>query len=567
MRAAVYARYSTDLQSSASIADQVRVCRQLCEANGWTVVDIFADEAMSGATHLRPDFQRMQQAAIAGTFDVIIAEALDRLSRDQEHIAGLHKRMQYLGIKIITKTEGEINELHIGLGGTMSALFLRQLAVKTHRGLEGRVRAKKSAGGISYGYRVDRQILADGTFTTGDRTIKPEEAAIVQRIFSEYDRGRSARSIARDLNRDGIPPPRSGGKGNGKWSFSTISGNWKRGTGILNNQLYIGKLVWNRQRFIKDPDTGKRQARPNPPEAWVTEDIEKLRIIDDALWERVKTRQGATREKISPNDGSTKLALERARRPRYLLSGLLSCGCCGAGYILVSKSRYGCSAARNSGTCGNRKTIERSSVEDRILTGLRDKMLHPDLLAAFIEGYQQDHRLEQQEAVARRETITAKLDRVKREIDNIVSAIANGIYHPSIKAKLETLEAEKQRLAAEDNSLPTVDPVVLHPNLALVYKRKVENLVSALNSDAAREEAAEILRGLIQSIVLHPDNGSSDGHRIELSGELGAILQLGRMPEAKNTKAHHNGGPASQLTLVAGVGFEPTTFRLLVTHI
>ena len=104
--------------------------------------------------------------------------------------------------------------------------------------------------------------------------------------------------------------------------------------------------------------------------------------------------------------------------------------------------------------------------------------------------------------------------------------------------------------------------MVLHPNLALVYKRKVESLVSALNSDAAREEAAEILRGLIQSIVLHPDNGSSDGHRIELSGELGAILQLGRMPEAKNTKAHHNGGPASQLTLVAGVGFEPTTFRL-----
>jgi site-specific DNA recombinase len=562
MRAAVYARYSTDMQSSASIADQVRVCRQLCEANGWTVVDIFADEAMSGATHLRPDFQRMQQAAIAGTFDVIIAEALDRLSRDQEHIAGLHKRMQYLGIKIVTKTEGEINELHIGLGGTMSALFLRQLAVKTHRGLEGRVRAKKSAGGISYGYRVDRQILADGTFSTGDRTINPEEAAIVQRIFSEYDRGRSARSIARDLNRDGIAPPRSGGKGNGQWSFSTISGNWKRGTGILNNQLYIGKLVWNRQRYVKDPDTGKRQARLNPPKAWVTEDIQDLRIIDDALWERVKTRQGATREKISLNDGSTKLALERARRPRYLLSGLLSCGCCGAGYILVSKSRYGCSAARNSGTCGNRKTIERSSVEDRILTGLRDKMLHPDLLAAFIEGYQQDQRLEQQEAVARRGTITAKLDRVKREIDNIVSAIANGMYHPSIKAKLDTLEAEKQRLAAEENNLPTVDPVVLHPNLALVYKRKVESLVSALNSDAAREEAAEILRGLIQSIVLHPDNRSPDGHRIELSGELGSILQLGHMSDAKNTKARHNGGPTSQLTLVAGAGFEPATFRL-----
>lgn len=93
---------------------------------------------------------------MADRFDVLEAEALDRLSRDQEHIAGLHKRMRYLGVAIVTKAEGEINEMHIGLGGTMSALFLRQLAPKAHRGLEGRVKAGKSAGGISYGYRLDR---------------------------------------------------------------------------------------------------------------------------------------------------------------------------------------------------------------------------------------------------------------------------------------------------------------------------------------------------------------------------------------------------------------------------
>jgi site-specific DNA recombinase len=153
MRAAIYARYSSDQQSAASIPDQVRRCRKLCDDQGWTVVEVFADEAMSGATHLRPEFQRMQQLALRGGLDVLVAEGLDRLSRDQEHIAGLYKRMSYLGVQIVTKAEGAINELHIGLGGTMSALFLRQLAQKTHRGLEGRVRAGKSAGGISYGYR------------------------------------------------------------------------------------------------------------------------------------------------------------------------------------------------------------------------------------------------------------------------------------------------------------------------------------------------------------------------------------------------------------------------------
>ena len=102
LRAAIYARYSSDQQSAASIPDQVRQCRKLCEEQAWTVVEVFADEAMSGATHLRPDFQRMQQLAMADGFDILVAESLDRLSRDQEHVAGLHKRMGYLGIRIFT---------------------------------------------------------------------------------------------------------------------------------------------------------------------------------------------------------------------------------------------------------------------------------------------------------------------------------------------------------------------------------------------------------------------------------------------------------------------------------
>ena len=187
--------------------------------------------------------------------------------------------------------------------------------------------------------------------------IDEAQAAIVRRIFTEYDRGLSARSIAIGLNRDGIAPPRSGGKGSGTWSFSTISGNWKRGTGVLNNDLYRGLLVWNRQRFIKDPDTGKRQARLNPPEDWITEEVPHLCIIDDDLWDRVKRRQGAIREDILTERAEDPDApkIERAHRPRYLLSGLLSCGCCGAGYIMISATRYGCSAARNRGTCSNKE--------------------------------------------------------------------------------------------------------------------------------------------------------------------------------------------------------------------
>ncbi|MFN4130777.1 MAG: hypothetical protein ACK4GC_13335 [Paracoccaceae bacterium] len=104
--------------------------------------------------------------------------------------------ISYLGVKLVTKAEGEISEMHIGLGGTMSALFLRHLAQKTHRALEGRVKAGKSAGGLSYGYRMDRQPRPDGTFTTGDRVIDEAEAAVIRRIYQDYDRGKSARTIA-----------------------------------------------------------------------------------------------------------------------------------------------------------------------------------------------------------------------------------------------------------------------------------------------------------------------------------------------------------------------------------
>ena len=119
------------------------------------------------------------------------------------------------------------------------------------------------------------KLTADGSPIRGERDIIPEEASIVRRIFREFSAGRSPRAIAHDLNSEGIPGPR----GN-TWGPSTIHGNWRRGTGVLNNDLYIGKLVWNRQRFIKDPNTGKRQARLNPEDQWITEDVTHLRIID-----------------------------------------------------------------------------------------------------------------------------------------------------------------------------------------------------------------------------------------------------------------------------------------------
>ncbi|TCS26427.1 DNA invertase Pin-like site-specific DNA recombinase, partial [Acetobacter aceti NBRC 14818] len=246
MKVALYARYSSENQRDASIEDQLRLCRLHAEKQGWTIVDSYTDRAISGASLLRPGIQELIQDATRGRFTIVLAEAMDRLSRDQEDIAGLFKRMTFSGVRIITLSEGDVTHLHIGLKGTMNALFLKDLAEKVRRGLRGRVEDGKSGGGNAYGYDVVRQFDARGERIRGDRTINDEEARTVRRIFTDYTRGKSSRTIAMELNRDGVPGPQGR-----EWGPSTIHGNRERGTGILNNEMYVGRLVWNRQRFIK----------------------------------------------------------------------------------------------------------------------------------------------------------------------------------------------------------------------------------------------------------------------------------------------------------------------------
>jgi DNA invertase Pin-like site-specific DNA recombinase len=250
LRVVLYARYSSEQQRDASITDQLRDCRRFAEQQGWTVTKEYSDAAMSGATILRPGFQALMRDALAKRFDIVLAESLDRFSRDQENTAGLFKRLSFVGVNIVTLAEGEIGHLHVGLKGTMNALYLKELADKTRRGLRGRVEAGKSGGGLCYGYRVTHTLSTDGA-VTGEREIDAEEAVTVVRIFREYAAGMSPQAIAKRLNAERVPGP--GGR---TWGPSTLHGHAARGTGLLNNELYVGRLVWNRQRYVKDPIRG-----------------------------------------------------------------------------------------------------------------------------------------------------------------------------------------------------------------------------------------------------------------------------------------------------------------------
>jgi site-specific DNA recombinase len=544
MRAAIYARYSSDNQREASIDDQVRQCRARIEQEGWSLTEVYSDHAISGASTLRPGYQKMLEEARHGAYNILVAEALDRLSRDQEDIAGLFKQLSFADVGIVTLSEGEINELHVGLKGTMNALFLKDLAHKTRRGLEGRVRQGLSGGGNAYGYDVVKKVDAAGEPVRGERRINQVEAGIVRRIFEEFALGRSPKTIAHALNRERIPGP--SGKA---WGPSTIHGNWCRGTGILNNELYIGRLVWNRQRFIKDPTTGKRQARLNPEAEWIIEDVPHLGIVNQNLWGRVKDRQSATRHRVTTKTNG--IRSERARRPRYLLSGLLRCGICGGGFSKISQHHYGCSTARNKGTCNNLLSVRRDIIEASVLDGLKDRLMHPDRVKEFVAEYHKEMNRLAATQDTERDRLIRDLDKTERDVQKIIAAIKEGVPGSAIKDEMRTLEDRRQLLNRALESAPASLPR-LHPNLAQLYRDKVDRLTEALNDDGIRAEAAEAIRGLIDEVRLVPDDGIL---RIELFGELAALINLAN----KNPRSKETG---VQVTMVAGVGFEPTTFRL-----
>ena len=136
--------------------------------------------------------------------------------------------------------------------GTMNALFLKDLAAKTHRGVQGRVQAGTSRGGLCYGYDVVRSVDGRGEPVRGDRGINVVQAAVVRRIFATFAGGASPIAIAKRLNAEGVPGPEGRA-----WRDTTIRGHTGRGTGLLRNRLYVGELVWNRMRFIRDPSTGR----------------------------------------------------------------------------------------------------------------------------------------------------------------------------------------------------------------------------------------------------------------------------------------------------------------------
>lgn len=548
MKVALYARYSTDLQSDKSVEDQFRILTDYATKQGWVVVQTYADRALSG-THLasRPGAMQMLNDVRSASckWDLLLSEAWDRIARDSEHSSHIYKAFEFANKGIYTLTEGAINEVQVAVKSIVASFFTKDLRTKIRRGQKGSVERGRQPGGLSYGYDVVAALDSNGELQRGGRKINEREAEVIRRIFREYGAGTSPRAIAAGLNKDGIKAPRSN-----RWTASGINGVKRQGTGILWNRLYIGQLTYNRATWVKDPDTGKRKQRPNPPQEWTITEVPELRIVDDELWQAAQKRK-AKYEARAPH---------QQRRPKHLFAGLVKCGVCGGGYTIVNYNRLQCSARRETGACTNNRIIRTDDLERRVLTAIKDKLLTPELVYQATEMIMRERAEQAGEWKAQRDEYERRIYECTLYVGKVNRLFEKDQHNDAMLARAKQCEAEAKELKQQIAVLDELDQAVqVNPNAPQTFRKTIrklmDGLVEAEDGSQVKPEISAILRGLVGHIDIHPLNQRGQTS-ITLHGDILGLTSLANWdPSRPLTQL----AAESRFKVVAEEGFEPPT--------
>ena len=514
MHAAIYARFSTDLQNERSVEDQIALCRSYAAAERMAVTKVYSDHAKSGASIFGRDGLLSLLADVKSKiFDAVIVEHTDRLSRDMEDLSGIYKRFNHVDVTLrAVHSGGAMNTALIGLFGLVGQMQREDGAKKVKRGMAGVIRDGRHAGGRAYGYRpVAGQ--------PGALAIVADEAAVAARIIRAYADGEAPRAIAKVLNDEGVPPPRGA-----RWTASTINGDAKRGSGILHNRLYVGELVWNRVRMVKHPDTGRRLSRLNDASAHQVVLVPQLAIVDRATWDRAQARKTA-RSQISSG--------ERKRTPN-LLSGLLRCAACGGGLSIHDRDKHGrvrirCSTVRESGSCRATRRLPLARIEKAVLEGLREHLDDTSLIETFVRTYNAERQRLAARAGADRARIETRLARAQAELDRAVRNLIKGtLDEAEADVVLPQLRAARDRLREELAGVEETPKVLaLHPAAITNYLKTVDILAALIGSSISEgidsTKLFATLRDLVDHVVVDAPVDSKNIN-IEIKGKLARLV-------------------------------------------
>ena len=476
LRAATYARFSTDKQTESSTVDQRRACAEYAARHGLEIVLELADEGISGAsTGNRPAVQELERAVLTRRVDVVLVADLSRLSRSQADLMRLVERFRFRGVRVVGVLDGFDSDhrharMQAGLSGLMSDELRAGIRDRVHLALESRAKRAEPTGSRAYGY-------------TGKREPIEAEAAVVRELFKRAAAGEPLRAIVADFNARGIPSPGATWKraervSDGLWRVSAAHS-------ILGNEVYRGRLVWNRSQWVKNPDTGRRERRERPPADWIVHERPELALVDAATFDTVAKRRPA-RAGFKPGAGGG---------PRYLLSGLLECGECGAKMIIAgggTGARYYCGTYKSAGVagCSNTLGVLRSVAEARILEPLEARLLSPEAVERAVAAMRREH--------AKPAGPPPDFARLDAQIGRVRAMVAAGDLDPALAAPiLERAEAERMALRRA-----AAAPVLAHP---APFERAYRATVAALREKIRGPHIAaarEALHGLVGPVRL-----------------------------------------------------------------
>jgi site-specific DNA recombinase len=527
--AVAYARYSSDRQNARSIDDQFIVCRKIAKQNGYRITEYYSDAAVSGGgTLARDGFQAMMRAAAVKdrTFEAVIIESLSRMSRDLADSARDFKRLEFRRIALID-LEGKTNTMRVGMNGIMNQEFVKHLGNMLRRAWDGRVSEGLIPGKPAYGHRL----IPGKPF---EREIDPAQAVIVRRIFSEFANGEPCRDIASRLNQEGIPSP-SGGE----WNHQVFTAGSGSGKGMIGNRIYVGELVWNSHRSVKNPETEKRTKQKGNPEDLLTTNVPHLRIIDQALWERAQQlRQARSRKSGVPRVYKKTVA-------NYMIADKIICAECGGPMRIVGSKegedkRVGCSNARHKGVCTNTKSYNLVEIERTVLHGCKHNF-DAETLMALTEGAYEGYAARQKVASAEREQVERALHRATERIDRIATAIADTDAElPPLMEKLKALTLERAGLASRLNLIKAEGNVVtLHPATISKFRTDLAAMVEALTNTKLTDDQAAPFKvafgNVFEAIKVH-QTGKRRPVEVTPMMRISAIMGANFMPRMQTSK-------------------------------
>ena len=494
---ALYARYSSPKQSPKSISDQLGDCRRFMATLGGRVEAEYTDPALTGKTyHSRPGIQALLADCRRGRYTAVCAESLDRISRNRTHMSQVYDELEYLGIPILTLQDGPgpVDEVHVGLKSTINAMYIKDIAAKTRRGLGGVIRSGRHNGPPPYGYRIVNR-MEGIDIVRGLREIDPDAASVVRRIYDLYIGGASARAIARLLDEENIAPPRRAKR----WDHSRFTGDF-RSNGILSNPLYRGESVFGLTRTVINPATGKPVCRVVPRERWIVVPAPHLRIVDDDTWEAAQLRLS---ERSLPRTRFTTVpVLSRGAMP---LTPLLRCSRCKGPVRTIARNRWACKTARSGGECSVStfvlRDIDRLSARQLTEWVRRRRKWNAILQEA------------QNRLVQARSHLEAELSDRTLRAQRLIAMVERGADTPEIQDRIVALSREIRELEAQLATHATGPEIRratddIRPAL-LAHTRQIQSAIESDEPDTRLPATVE-LAALLDHIDMSPGSAPGD---------------------------------------------------------